>query len=321
MKAMYLSPVLCRVTLVLTLLIFLGFSSFGQFSDYKEVRVKALQDEEDEWEEGDRSGLSFGLNIGAYFGNKQSAMFYNGAGLWDLNDVQARVYSIEERLTLNQQTLQEVTNLINAESFIIPNDASPGNMRYNPGIMMGFRVGYRFNNDNGIFLDVNYANLKAADKFTLTTNLIPDNPMQGSSDTRLYNIIGEEDRLNIQLGYRGGIMINDDMNWYLEGGGSFLATRLVDNYLEIEGTTFDLWLAFQSPNIFLGPTSNLTGTGLGFYFGTGVEVFFNDTYEINLGLRFSRDEVKMGTFEPWNPNTLEPRVRLTNTLFFLSFTI
>lgn len=305
--------------LIAALALFMGTAGtaqmMNQMSDPRQLRY-----DDDEWEFADRSGFTFGLNIGAYFGNKQSAMFYNGEALWDLNDPQARLYSIEERLTLNQPTLQQIQNLVGIDSFTIPNDAAPGNMRYNPGLMFGFRLGYRFNSDNGIFLDANYATLKAADKFTLRTNLLPD-PMQGTEDIRLYNIIGEEDRLNINLGYRGAIMINEETNWYIEGGASMLAVRMVDNYLEIEGSTFDLWLAFQAPNFFLGPVSNLTGTGFGYFIGTGVEVFFSETYEINLGLRMNRDQVVMGEFQPWNPRTFEARTRINNWAFFLSFSI
>lgn len=286
----------------------------------KKENRKKYNYEDDEWDLPDRSGFTVGLNIGAYFGNKQSAMFYNGGALWELNDPLARVYTIEERLSLNDLAQQQVTNIIGAEGFTIPFDATPQNMRYNPGIMFGFRLGYRFNSDNGIFLDANYATLKAADKFSLRTNLMPD-PMQGTEDIRLYNIIGEEDRLNLNLGYRGAIMINEQMNWYLEGGASMLAVRMTDNYLEIEGTTFDLWLSFQAPNFFQGPASNLTGTGFGYFVGTGVEVFFDDTYEINLGLRMNRDQVVMGEFQPWNPKTGEARNRLNNWALFFSFTI
>jgi hypothetical protein len=306
----------------LSFLLFFGVTLVAQqmptTTEYAELRK--LRYDDDEWEFADRSGFTFGLNLGAYFGNKQSAMFYNGNALWELNDPLAQIYTIEERLTLNQLTQQQVQNLIAAEGFTIPFDAAPGNMRYNPGIMFGFRIGYRFNSDNGIFLDANYATLKAADKFTLRTNLLPD-PMQGTEDIRLYNIIGEEDRLNLNLGYRTGLMINEQTNWYFETGASMLAVRMVDNYLEIEGNTFDLWLSFQGPNFFQGPVSNLTGTGFGYYVGTGVEVFFNETYEINLGLRMNRDRVIMGGFEAWNPRTGEPRNRINNWSFFVSFTL
>lgn len=266
------------------------------------------QDDDYQWPE--RSGFVFGLSIGAYFGNKNSALFYNGEGRYDINDVQARVYTIEERLTLNQQTVQQVTNLIAAESFTIPFDSYPQAMRYNPGILIGFRMGYRINNENSFMVDLNYATLKAADKFTLETNLIPD-PQQGTSDIRLYNIIGEEDRLSIQVGYRAGVVMNEDMNWYFEGGASMLALRMTENYLEIEGTTFDLWLGYVGPNNLNGPTSNLTGTGFGIFGGTGVEVFFNDKYEIDLGLRLVRDKVVMGSYED----------NLMNTMFFLNFSL
>lgn len=260
------------------------------------------QEEDDPWDFSDREGWSFGLNLGGYFANKASAIVYNGEALYDINDIQAQVYTIEERLNLNQQTIQQVTNLIAAEAFFIPFDSYPQLIRYNPGLMVGLHTGYRFNNENSVFVDINYANLRAADKFTLETNLLPD-PSQGTSDIRLYNIIGEEDRLNIQAGYRAGLVINEDMNWYFEGGGSFLATRMVNNFVEIEGTTFDLWIGTQGGfgNI-QGPASNLTATGLGFFGGTGIEVFFNDRYEAHLGLRLSRDQVVLGTFDDilWN---------------------
>ena len=278
------------------------------------------EEEEDVWEETDRRGFVFGLNLGAYFGGKQSANFYNGMGLWNLNDPLAQVYTIEDRLFLNQVTIQEVQNLIGAEGFTIPFDAAPANMRYNPSVLFGFRIAYRFNNESGIFFDANYMSLKAADRFSLRTNLLPD-PMQGTEDIRLYNIIGQEDRLNMNLGYRTGLMINDNANWYFVGGASMLAVRMVDNYLEIEGTTFDLWLSFQAPNFFQGPASNLTGVGFGWYAGTGVETFFNDTYELNMGVRMNRDQVVMGDFKPWNPNTGELRNRLSNWSVFISFTI
>lgn len=309
-----------KISLLLVVAIAATGVAQAQFANNQYMDIRKVRYDDDEWEFADRSGFTFGLNLGVYFGNKQSANFYNGAALWDLNDPLAQLYTIEDRLTLNQVTLQQVQNLIGAEAFTIPWDAAPANMRYNPGIMFGFRMGYRFNSDNGIFLDANYATLKAADKFTLRTNLLPD-PMQGTEDIRLYNIIGQEDRLSLNLGYRTGIMVNEQTNWYLEGGGSMLAVRMVDNYLELEGTTFDLWLSFQGPNFFQGPVSNLTGTGFGWYVGTGVEVFFDETYEINVGIRMNRDQVVMGGFQPWNPRTGEARTRVNNWAFFVSFSI
>lgn len=275
----------------------------------------------DLWEFPERSGLVFGINIGGYFANKGSANFYNGTATWDINDVQAQMYSIEERLFLNDQVVQQVTNLIAAEAYTIPFDSPPAAMRYNPSLSVGFRLGYRFNNENGIFLDANFTSLKAADKFTLVTNLIP-NPAEGTSDTRLYNIIGEEDRMSICLGYRAGIVINEMMNWYVEGGGTMLATRVNENYLEIEGTTFDLMIGAQfGPNFLNTPNSNLTAVGFGFYAGTGVEAFFDEKYEIDLGLRMMRDQVTLGgpPNEERGLNIFQER--LSNWALFFSFSI
>ncbi len=271
-----------------------------------------FQGEVNGWDSESRSGFVFGLNIGAYFGNKNSANFYNGDGTGSINDNQAHKLTISERLLESGvPTVQQVTNAIGAESFFIPFDSSPIGMRYNPGIMIGLRVGYRLNNENGFFLDVNVASIKAADKFTLQTNLLPD-PMQGTSDIRLYNIIGEESRLNITLGYRAAVVINDGANWYLEGGASMLALRMEQNYLEIESQTYNLWVDTSfGPNNINGATSNLTSTGYGVFLGTGVEMFFNEKYEINLGMRLVRDRVVMGSYE----------ANLVNTQVFISATI
>ncbi len=284
-------------------------TSAQQFGSSVDVPI---QDEVNGWDSEQRTGFVFGLNIGAYFGNKNSANFYNGDGTGSINDNQAQKLTIEERLLESgTPTIQQVTNAIGAESFFIPFDSSPLAMRYNPGIMIGLRVGYRFNNENGFFLDANVATLKAADKFTLQTNLLPD-PMQGTADVRLYNIIGEESRLNITLGYRAAVVINDGSNWYLEGGASMLAIRLEQNFLEIEGQTYNLWVDRTfGPNNINGPTANLTSTGYGVFLGTGVEMFFNDRYEVDLGMRLVRDKVIMGDFED----------NLINTQVFISATI
>lgn len=276
---------------------------------------------DDMWEFPERSGFVFGINIGGYFANKGSANFYNGTASWDINDVQAQMLSIEERLFLNDQVVQQVTNLIAAEAYTIPFDSPPAAMRYNPSLMVGFRLGYRFNNENGIFLDANFTSLQAADKFTLVTNLIP-NPAEGTADIRLYNIIGEEDRMSLCLGYRAGIVINEMMNWYVEGGGTMLATRVNENYLEIEGTTFDLMIGTQfGPNFLNSPNSNLTAVGFGFYAGTGVEAFFNEKYEIDLGLRMMRDQVTLGgpPNEELGLDTFQDR--LSNWAVFFSFSM
>lgn len=282
--------------------------------------VLAQDAEDDIWDMPERSGFVFGLNLGGYFANKGSAVFYNGTAAYDINDAAAQLFTIEERLFLNELTVQNVSNLINAEAYTIPFDSPPMNMRYNPSLVVGFHVGYRFNNENGIFLDANFTSLTASDQFTLVTNLQPD-PSQGTSDIRLYSIIGQEDRMNINLGYRAGIVINETMNWYFEGGGSFLATRVNENFLEIEGSNFDLMIGTQfGPNNLNGPTSNLTATGLGWYAGTGVEAFFDEKYEASLGVRMCRDQVIVGGPNN-NPDVNVFQDRLSNWQVFISFSI
>lgn len=291
-----------RLSFLLVLFVVLGFNSTVQAQNLdSKLRLPLFQEELDEEEEDERRGISFGLNLGTYLANKASAPFYSGAGLYSLNDNQAVMNTIESRLLLGT-TPQQVQNSIGAEGFTVPFDSSPADMRYNPGLMVGFRTMFRFNNENAIVLDMNYANLKAADKFTLVTNLLPDNG-QGTEDIRVYNIIGEEDRLALSLGYRTGLVINETSNWFFGFGAAMTAVRLNANYLEIEGNTYDLWVGFVGPNNFNGPVGNLTGTGFGFYGETGVELFFADKYEAHLGMKLSRDRIVMGSFDDQLVNT------------------
>jgi hypothetical protein len=291
-----------RLSFLLVLFVVVGLNSTVQAQNLdSKLRLPLFQEELDEEEEDERRGISFGLNLGTYLANKASAPFYSGAGLYSLNDNQAEMNTIESRLLLGT-TPQQVQNSIGAEGFTVPFDSSPANMRYNPGLMVGFRTMFRFNNENAIVLDMNYANLKAADKFTLVTNLLPDNG-QGTEDIRVYNIIGEEDRLALSLGYRTGLVINETSNWFFGFGAAMTAVRLNANYLEIEGNTYDLWVGFVGPNNFNGPTGNLTGTGFGFYGDTGVELFFADKYEAHLGMKLSRDRIVMGSFDDQLVNT------------------
>lgn len=286
-----------RIGTWLFLMMLSGAMIGQQLDPSQQVRIyeNNFQDDFEEEEEETRRGVIFGLNFGAYFANKASANFYNGNCLYTLGDNVAVCNDIETRLNLGI-TAQQVQNDLGIQSFTIPADASPEAMRYNPGLLIGFRFGYRLNNENAFICDVNYVNLKAADKFSLTTNLTPDNG-QGTADIRLFNIIGEEDRLNLSLGYRTGLMINDNSNWFFGAGGSMVSTRLNTNYLEIEGRTYDLWVNFIGPNNFNGPNGNLTATGFGWYGETGVEAFFDERFEANVGIRFSKDKIVMGSYE------------------------
>ena len=153
----------------------------------------------------ERKGFRFGLNMGMYFPSKVSANYYNGSGFYD-NNIDpngVRMYSIEERLNLTPQERQYITTYFNATGFQFPYDAYPTAMRYSGGFNIGFQTAFDFNNKSSFIFDLNVCKVKAYDRFTM--QLLGTTAQQnGQNDIRIFNIEGNEQRLNLALGYRTG---------------------------------------------------------------------------------------------------------------------
>jgi hypothetical protein len=260
--------------------------------------------EYDDEEEDTIVGFSYGLNLGAYFANKQSANFYNGScsqnAFIDPNEV--RCYSIEERL-INQSFQQDysyISSYYGATGFQIPYDAYPLNMRYQPAVMLGLQLKYNFNRYSAIIFNMNTVKLKATDRYTVqfigTTQQV-----NAQNDIRLFPIVGNEQRLNINLGYRQGWMMGDLSNFYFQFGGSMLGTRFQSNQITIADRTYDLVFGGSNPAQ-IQQFRPRTDIGFGAFGGLGFEYFFAGKYTFDVSFNFSRDKVRLLTFEKsiWN---------------------
>jgi hypothetical protein len=271
--------------------------------------VKLNLDDDDDWYDEEK-GFSFGINIGAYLGSKKPAMVYNGTCAYPLTDNIAQCYRIPERLgkgdgsVFNQLVQNEILNSQNATGgdYFFPADTYPMNMRYNPAIMLGLHVKYNFNLFKAITFNINYARLKTVDKFSMIFTGTSLQPNQ-QQDIRLFDIIGEEDRLSIALGYRNGWEINNGANFYLEFGGALNGTKWRENYLQIDQLRYDLYMNFipGQPNP-QGVNAPQTTFGSGYYFGTGTEFKISGKYGFDLGFNLVNDKITIGTYSErvWN---------------------
>ena len=122
------------------------------------------------------------------------------------------------------------------------------------------------------------------------------NSTPNSQGIELLTVAGEEQRFNMNLGYRQGWMMGDMSNFFVQVGGSMLGTRWMRNYVLVADRQFDLITqGFVQGQQSLSATPT-TGIGFGAFVQTGVE-FWIGRYSFDIGIGFSREEVKIHTFE------------------------
>lgn len=259
--------------------------------------------DDDEFEDTIR-GFSFGLNIGSYFANEKTANIYNGSGPFDgyVNEAaNIRWYSIPERIGMNgpfamSADVREIQTYYNTGggAYTFPADYAPTNMRYNPAMYVGLNIKYNFNRFAALVFNTNATKLKAIGQFTM--QLPVSSQSMNNVGPTLLSIAGEEQRFNMNLGYRQGWMMGDMSNFFVQVGGSMLGTKWMRNYVLVANRQYDLITqSFVAGQTALSATPN-TGVGFGAFVETGFE-FWIGKYSFDLGLGFSREKVIIYTYE------------------------
>lgn len=250
----------------------------------------------------ERKGFRFGLNMGMYFPSKVSANYYNGSGFYnnniDPNGV--RLYSIGERLNITPQETQYITSYFNATGFQFPYDAYPTAMRYSGGFNIGFQTAFDFNNKSSLVFDMNVCKVKAYDRFTM--QLIGTSAqVNGQNDIRIFNIEGNEQRLNLALGYRTGWALSGNGLYFMQFGGSMLGTKVVNNIARVADRNYDLIIGAANPAQMIDYRPQ-TGIGFGYYFSTGFFLPLGEHKNAELSLAFAKDKIILNTneFKGWN---------------------
>ena len=245
--------------------------------------------------------LHFGMNINIGKAGGASSVFYNGTGMHELGDVFREMLSIPERLDWNSVsggTANTVRNQI-AQSLGIANAGGmsvatyPIDQRYDVGFGFGLRVMQRFNLENAVVLDVDIWRLKSRGAWQLDTGELPDQG-QGSTDLRDFGIFGSEDRMAMGLGYRTASPIDRSASWIFELGGTMMASRIRDHYIEVAGQTYDM-IVPRGGQVGVGAIQDLTwGVGYGGYVRIGAEAYMDAGAGLELSYRLSYDAVVLG---------------------------
>lgn len=257
------------------------------------ISLTALAQEE-------RHGFRFGLNMGMYFPSKISANYYNGSAQYSFSDPnEVRMYSIEERLRLTPQTVATITNAYNASGFHFNYDSYPAAMRYNGAFQMGIQLAYDINNASCFFMNLNACKVKTVDRFTIVLEgTTQQQNMQ--EDIRLFQIVGNEQRFNANLGYRTGWALEGNGLFFVQAGGSLLGTKVVSNQVFIANQTYDLIIGAQNPNQIVNYVPR-TGIGFGYFIGTGFFLPLGNQFA-ELSFNLSKDKMVLNNneFKGWN---------------------
>jgi hypothetical protein len=262
--------------------------------------INLLYDDDEEEQEDSIKGLSFGLNLGGYFANKATANFYNGSCPLDgyINEAgQVRCYSIEERLdpSVFIQDAQTINNRIGSQGYSFPYDTYPTNMRYNPAMYVGLQLKYNFNRYSAVIMNVNALRLVASSQFSMVFYGTPAQ-INAQNDVRLFSIVGNEQRMNLNIGYRQGWMMGDFSNFYMQFGGSMLATKWTSNTIRVADTNFELFTSAPIAGQTAATVQSQARVGFGGYASAGFE-FFVGKYTFDLSFGLSRDKVAIFSFE------------------------
>lgn len=242
----------------------------------------------------DITGWRYGLNIGFYFGNRESAGFYSGA---ETN---------ENKLSYvlnNKYRYDELRQLINfADTMILLE--TPSRMTYDPAVMVGFLAKYNFSNTMGFFFQFNYVKLRTSDFFTME---IDPQPFLTEPDIRLYGIVGQEERVNVEIGVSRYIPLSPKTRLFLEGGLNINDSEVKSHDIQIEGRTYSLINVYGSQTYV--PNTSLQsyeirqgGIGFGAFFTGGVQLSFNDNLSLDPGLSLWWKRINLAGYDAYTPH-------------------
>ncbi len=217
----------------------------------------------------------YGISFGMYLPNNSTANYYNGTGEHSVETALNRQWNYDRIV----RHLDEVI-----ETFLVYE--LPTNMRYNPGLQVGFYGGLNLNNSFAVLGEFNYTRLTLADRFTIETDreTFTSEPYLVLSD-----ISGTEERIELRLGFQYTMLTNGYMHPFVESGLNITDVKVIENRVNIKGLTINI-------RDFRGEYYNIRdyGMGLGLYTALGLKMDVSDAVAIRAGGSVSFSRINLG---------------------------
>ncbi|MFP4471644.1 MAG: hypothetical protein ACLFPE_13245 [Bacteroidales bacterium] len=274
---------------------------------FAQAEYQKFTPEERNWSEYNLTGWRFGINMGMYLANKNTAAFYSGVpgNENNIDWVLSNEYWYEEiRQQLNSREIIRKPSEVPAdwtsayETWRIENDVAPGDtsqwwiyypedLRYDAAISPGFYAKYNFNNTTGIFIQSNYVKLKTSGVFQMVIDSIT---YTTDPALRTGYIRGIEERVNIDIGFSKFYRTGKYTSIFVETGFHLNSTQVLEHRIMIGNRQYTLINTYlNQPYV---PNTNLTeytiyqgGLGIGIFLNGGVKFILTEDVSIDPGFQ------------------------------------
>jgi len=283
--------------------------------------ISSYKAQEDETENTDTNtvqrvyktkGFHAGLYVGAFWANKSTAYIYDSYGF----DINGQRNTFTNSILYNQivnvygsgnggtDYIAQLLN-VNPGDWYFNEQDMPINLRYITTYLIGLNTRYRINNKESITLNAYGTKLAINGKFTISSVTSTNFGSGSSSQGRIneFTIIGAEQRLMFQLGYQRILGDNEKLNFMVEGGLNIILAKAQKNQAILRSSnpnliqnsiTIDLMNIYNQPPYNFYTSKNMTGVGIGFFGGFGLNLNINPRYSIQLLYSPSFDRISLG---------------------------
>ncbi len=246
--------------------------------------VSAQDGEPQEVGPGAKKGFMFGLNVGYLLPNDEPASFYDGTpkepGFLDLNEL------------LGQWFIRnQVINTLGDRAANFRLSEYPQEYRYNNALSIGGHVRYQFNWTHAVVADMNFARLRSAGLFVIE---YPDNTGFTQPVYENFEITGEEDRMNLSLGYQVALGAPSEFGVHLEFGPMLTSVNVRSNQFRIGNGTYSI---LRAQTVGLAPDQLITSpiptvTSLGGYGQLGANLEFHK-FTVDMAVRVNLEKIAL----------------------------
>ncbi len=288
-----------KKTLLPTLFILFSISLSAQVYNYEDGEGPVPPDS--------IGGLYFGLNLGGYWANANTAYIYAGYG-YDRGGAILSFSSAWLNRAIQGDPIAEdrtstAVGLAPGEWQFTESDM-PGTMTFSGSFMYGGHVRYMFNADFGVYLEVNGTNPVTVGQFTIE-DLTATNPDPSRNQRfRTFGIRGEEQRLMVNMGLHK-VLMRESMEAqgksttilpYFDAGVNMTFVKFEENIIDLGSSvgTVDLTIFYNQQSQFVDQANLLTGVGFGAFAGAGGQIRLARKFTIDIGYVASFEQIKLG---------------------------
>lgn len=220
-------------------------------------------------------GIFLGVNIGAHIANKKTAIMYSGGSNFSL-------YGIEWAFS-HPNYKPDFDNYFQYPYEIVE---LPQDMTYRPSLEIGGIIGYNIDQSLGFYLEANFGMLKIQDVFVVEIK----DPTATSVNYPLeqFPVFGEEQRFNLNAGFRFTVFENNGVVGYLPLFGNFNSVKVERNFFVVNNKQYNIVHNIQ------GITNERPGgNGFGGGSGFGIKYRLSDQFVLDASYNAIYSKVTM----------------------------